>query len=135
MEAIVVVIILLMPLRVLNIGKNYQRELDNLTVGKTAEHRMLYFYRDWWWLTNEETIGRILEKLGLELTPINTKGYETLLKLRLDLAFESLKKQLLGRAHAETFLDMREKPTAPKLPQNGTAHESSLETQKNYAGK
>ncbi|KAJ0030395.1 hypothetical protein Pint_13824 [Pistacia integerrima] len=111
------------------------------------------------------TIGRILEKLGLESTPINTKGYETLLKLventagdsfdlyyglfmynvnameqleRLDLAFESLKKQLLGRVHgvlrrqlfenAETFTDMREKPTAPKLSQNGTAHESSLET-------
>ncbi|KAJ0090410.1 hypothetical protein Patl1_14648 [Pistacia atlantica] len=30
---------------------------------------------------------------------------------------------------------MREKPTAPKLSQNGAAQESSLETQKNYAGK
>ncbi|EEF31614.1 arogenate dehydrogenase 1, chloroplastic [Ricinus communis] len=72
------------------------------------------------------TMGRILEKLGLESTPINTKGYETLLNLventagdsfdlyyglfmynvnameqleRLDLAFESLKKQLFGRLH------------------------------------
>lgn len=72
------------------------------------------------------TMGRILEKLGLESTPINTKGYETLLSLventagdsfdlyyglfmynvnameqleRLDLAFESLKKQLFGRLH------------------------------------
>ncbi|OMO61672.1 Prephenate dehydrogenase [Corchorus olitorius] len=72
------------------------------------------------------TIGRVLEKLKLESTPINTKGYETLLKLventagdsfdlyyglfmynvnameqleRLDLAFESLKKQLFGRLH------------------------------------
>lgn len=72
------------------------------------------------------TIGRVLEKLHLESTPIDTKGYETLLKLventagdsfdlyyglfmynvnameqleRLDLAFESLKKQLIGRLH------------------------------------
>ncbi|TYH65574.1 hypothetical protein ES332_D06G065100v1 [Gossypium tomentosum] len=72
------------------------------------------------------TMGRVLEKLQLESTPINTKGYETLLKLventagdsfelyyglfmynvnameqleRMDFAFESLKKQLFGRLH------------------------------------
>lgn len=72
------------------------------------------------------TMGRVLEKLGMESTPINTKGYETLLKLventagdsfdlyyglfmynmnsmeqleRLDLAFELLKKRLFGRLH------------------------------------
>ena len=72
------------------------------------------------------TMGRVLEKLDLESTPINTKGYETLLKLventagdsfelyyglfmynvnameqleRMDFAFESLKKQLFGRLH------------------------------------
>lgn len=72
------------------------------------------------------TMGRILEKLKLESTPINTKGYETLLDLventasdsfdlyyglfmynknaleeleRLDLAFESLKKELFGQLH------------------------------------
>lgn len=72
------------------------------------------------------TMGRVLEKLKLESTPINTKGYETLLNLvdntagdsfdlyyglfmynknsmeqleRLDLAFESLKKQLFGHLH------------------------------------
>ncbi|XP_010557617.1 PREDICTED: arogenate dehydrogenase 1, chloroplastic [Tarenaya hassleriana] len=72
------------------------------------------------------TTGRVLEKLKLESTPVDTKGYETLLKLventsgdsfdlyyglflynpnameqleRLDLAFESLKKQLFGRLH------------------------------------
>ncbi|XP_050374962.1 pyrophosphate-energized vacuolar membrane proton pump-like [Argentina anserina] len=72
------------------------------------------------------TMGRVLEKLGLESTPVNTKGYKTLLNLventagdsfdlyyglfmynvnameqlkRLDLAFESLKKQLFGRLH------------------------------------
>ncbi|KAK4391547.1 Arogenate dehydrogenase 2, chloroplastic [Sesamum angolense] len=72
------------------------------------------------------TMGRILEKLELESTPINTKGYETLLNLventasdsfdlyyglfmynknameqleRLDLAFEALKKELFGHLH------------------------------------
>ncbi|KAK4764326.1 hypothetical protein SAY87_013764 [Trapa incisa] len=72
------------------------------------------------------TVGRVLEKLKLESTPVNTRGYETLLNLventagdsfdlyyglflynvnamdqleRLDLAFESLKKQLLQRLH------------------------------------
>ncbi|KAE9609749.1 hypothetical protein Lal_00006518 [Lupinus albus] len=72
------------------------------------------------------TTGRILERLKLEATPINTKGYETLLSLmdntvgdsfdlyyglflynlnameqleRLDQAIESLKKQLFGRLH------------------------------------
>ncbi|XP_061350847.1 arogenate dehydrogenase 1, chloroplastic isoform X1 [Gastrolobium bilobum] len=72
------------------------------------------------------TTGRFLEKLKLEATPIDTKGYETLLSLventagdsfdlyyglflyninameqleRLDLAFESLKKQLFDRLH------------------------------------
>lgn len=72
------------------------------------------------------TIGRVLEKLNLESTPINTKGYETLLDLventagdsfdlyyglfmynnnamqmleRLDLAFETLRNELFGRLH------------------------------------
>lgn len=72
------------------------------------------------------TVGRVLERLNLESTPINTKGYETLLNLventaadsfdlyyglfvynknslemleRLDLAFEALKKLLFGRLH------------------------------------
>ncbi|KAL5706955.1 arogenate dehydrogenase (NADP(+)) [Ranunculus cassubicifolius] len=72
-------------------------------------------------------IGRTLEKLSLDSTPINTKGYESVLDLvkntsgdsfelfyglflynknsleqleRLDLAFESLKKQLFGQLHS-----------------------------------
>ncbi|KAF8405746.1 hypothetical protein HHK36_007823 [Tetracentron sinense] len=72
------------------------------------------------------TMGRILEKLRLDSTQINTKGYVTLLNLventsrdsfdlyyglfmynknameqleRLDMAFESLKKQLFGHLH------------------------------------
>ncbi|GLT58960.1 hypothetical protein SLA2020_318130 [Shorea laevis] len=93
------------------------------------------------------TVGRVLEKLKLEATPINTKGYETLLNLvkntagdsfdlyyglfmynknameqleRLDLAFESLRKQLFGSLHgvlrkqlfrnAEKLEVMTEKP-------------------------
>uniref|UniRef100_A0A0E0PYW0 Prephenate/arogenate dehydrogenase domain-containing protein n=1 Tax=Oryza rufipogon TaxID=4529 RepID=A0A0E0PYW0_ORYRU len=66
------------------------------------------------------TIGRILSQLNLESTPINTKGYETLLQLtkntisdsfdlyyglfmynidNLDRAFEKVKQMLYGRLH------------------------------------
>ncbi|KAF8413755.1 hypothetical protein HHK36_001748 [Tetracentron sinense] len=66
------------------------------------------------------TIGRILSHLDLESTPINTKGYETLLQLtentvsdsfdlyyglfmynieNLDRAFETVKQKLFGRLH------------------------------------
>ncbi|KAF2317123.1 hypothetical protein GH714_011993 [Hevea brasiliensis] len=65
------------------------------------------------------TMGRVLGKLGLESTPVNAKGYETLIKLvenaaedsfdlyyglyeqleRSDLGFKSLKKQLFGLLH------------------------------------
>jgi prephenate dehydrogenase len=72
------------------------------------------------------TVGRVLDMLMLESTPINTKGYESLLNLvqntsgdsfdlyyglfmfnknslemleRLDLAFEDLRKQLIARLH------------------------------------
>lgn len=72
------------------------------------------------------TVGRMLGGLGLESTPIATKGYEKLLEVarntagdsfdlyyglfmynvnsteqleRLDMAFDSLKKQLVGRLH------------------------------------
>ncbi|PON35964.1 Prephenate dehydrogenase/arogenate dehydrogenase [Parasponia andersonii] len=72
------------------------------------------------------TMGRVLERFGLESSPINTKGYETLLNLvhntagdsfdlyyglfmynknameqleRLDMAFEGLKKELFGNLH------------------------------------
>ncbi|GAB2289166.1 Arogenate dehydrogenase 2, chloroplastic [Dionaea muscipula] len=71
-------------------------------------------------------MGRVLEKLNLEDTPINTKGYESLLNLventskdsfelfyglflynknameqleRMDLAFEMVKRQLFGHLH------------------------------------
>ncbi|KAJ8753186.1 hypothetical protein K2173_017772 [Erythroxylum novogranatense] len=106
------------------------------------------------------TIGRVLEKLGLESTPINIKGYETLLNLventagdsfdlyyglfmynvnameqleRLDLAFDSLKKQLLGKLHdvlsRELFGNcqaLNEYPMS-KVSQNDSAMKSSLE--------
>ncbi|XP_020570965.1 arogenate dehydrogenase 2, chloroplastic-like [Phalaenopsis equestris] len=72
------------------------------------------------------TVGRLLSRLDLKSTPIDTKGYEALLKLvqntsndsfdlynglfmynknstdlleRLDLAFDSLKKELFGKLH------------------------------------
>ncbi|KAL5758410.1 hypothetical protein ACOSP7_021021 [Xanthoceras sorbifolium] len=72
------------------------------------------------------TMGRVLERFGVESSPINTKGYETLLDLventkgdsfelyyglfmynknsleqleRLDMAFEAIKKELFGRLH------------------------------------
>ncbi|KAG9441604.1 hypothetical protein H6P81_017458 [Aristolochia fimbriata] len=72
------------------------------------------------------TVGRVLGKLGLQATPINTKGYESLLKLventqgdsydlyyalflynlnaieeleKLEMAFESVKNQLLSQLH------------------------------------
>ncbi|XP_071729571.1 arogenate dehydrogenase 2, chloroplastic [Rutidosis leptorrhynchoides] len=103
------------------------------------------------------TVGRILERLELDSTPINTKGYERLLDLventssdsfelyyglfmynknameqleRLDLAFESLKKELFGHLHEvlrkqlfgtkERSLGLLPKPRAlSKLPPNG----------------
>ncbi|KAL3520561.1 hypothetical protein ACH5RR_018710 [Cinchona calisaya] len=99
------------------------------------------------------TMGRVLEKLGLESTPINTKGYETLLNLventasdsfdlyyglfmynknameqleRLDLAFESLKKELFGHLHdvlrKQLFGKVEEgvnNPVMSNLPKNG----------------
>ncbi|KAF8032582.1 hypothetical protein BT93_D1482 [Corymbia citriodora subsp. variegata] len=72
------------------------------------------------------TVGRLLEKFGLESSPINTKGYETLLDLmentsgdsfelyyglflyndnameqlkRMDMAFKSIQNELFGRLH------------------------------------
>ncbi|XP_057855873.1 arogenate dehydrogenase 2, chloroplastic [Cryptomeria japonica] len=72
------------------------------------------------------TVGRMLGNLNLESTPINTKGYESLLRIventagdsfdlyyglfmynvnateqleRLEMAFDALKKQLVGRLH------------------------------------
>ncbi|EOY25921.1 Prephenate dehydrogenase family protein [Theobroma cacao] len=100
------------------------------------------------------TMGRVLEQFGLESSPINTKGYETLLNLventkgdsfdlyyglfmynqnaleqleRLDMAFESIKKELFGRLHRvyrkQLFGDKEEKERerrfAQKLLGNG----------------
>ncbi|PQP97404.1 arogenate dehydrogenase 1 chloroplastic [Prunus yedoensis var. nudiflora] len=104
------------------------------------------------------------KNLGLESTPINTKGYETLLNLventagdsfdlyyglfmyninameqlkRLDMAFESLKKQLFGRLHgvlrkqlfenADKSQVMQEQALLPKPSQNESALTPSLE--------
>lgn len=108
------------------------------------------------------TMGRVLEKFGLESSPINTKGYETLLDLventcgdsfdlyyglflynknaleqlqRLDMAFESLKKELFGNLHQiyreQLFGDAEQEAiqarklesryVAPKLLHNGAS--------------
>ncbi|KAA8522959.1 hypothetical protein F0562_009382 [Nyssa sinensis] len=111
------------------------------------------------------TMGRVLEKLRLEPTPINTKGYETLLNLvkntasdsfdlyyglfmynknameqleRLDLAFESLKKELFGHLHdvlrkqlfgkAEGLDAPEKRPMLSKLPKNGATLPPPSET-------
>ncbi|KAL4580466.1 hypothetical protein LXL04_016660 [Taraxacum kok-saghyz] len=106
------------------------------------------------------TVGRILEKLDLGSTPINTKGYERLLDLventssdsfelyyglfmynknamqqleRLELAFESLKKELSDQLHEvmkkqlfqtkDRHLGVLQEPRALlKLPTNGNGH-------------
>lgn len=89
------------------------------------------------------TIGRILSHLNLESTPINTKGYETLLKLtentvsdsmelyfglfmynvnateqiaNLDRAFETVKQKLFGKLHdilRKQIVERRAMPGAP----------------------
>ncbi|XP_072998470.1 arogenate dehydrogenase 2, chloroplastic-like [Typha latifolia] len=87
------------------------------------------------------TIGRILSHLELESTPINTRGYETLLKLtentisdsfdlyyglfmynvnaseqieNLDRAFETVKQKLFGRLH-----DILRKQIVERVPMQG----------------
>ncbi|XXG61517.1 hypothetical protein AAC387_Pa05g0111 [Persea americana] len=87
------------------------------------------------------TIGRILSHLDLESTPINTKGYETLLQLtehtvsdsfdlyyglfmynvnateqieNLDRAFETVKQKLFGRLH-----DILRKQIVERVPVQG----------------
>ncbi|XP_043700298.1 arogenate dehydrogenase 2, chloroplastic-like [Telopea speciosissima] len=96
------------------------------------------------------TIGRILSHLNLESTPINTKGYETLLQLtentvsdsfdlyyglfmynvnateqieNLDRAFETVKQKLFGRLH-----DILRKQIVERVPLQGTSSSSSSTT-------
>ncbi|XP_057967800.1 arogenate dehydrogenase 2, chloroplastic [Malania oleifera] len=105
--------------RFLNI---FEREGCRMVEMSCAEHDR---YAGWSQFITH-TMGRVLEKFGLESTPINTKGYETLLDLventagdsfdlyyglfmynktaleqleRLDKAFESIKKELFGQLH------------------------------------
>lgn len=93
------------------------------------------------------TIGRILSHLELESTPINTKGYETLLQLtentvsdsfdlyyglfmynvnateqidNLDRAFETVKQKLFARLH-----DILRKQIVERVPMNSTEEISS----------
>lgn len=109
-------------LRVESFLKIFEREGCTMVEMSCAEHDR--YAAESQFITH--TMGRVLEKLGLVTTPINTKGYETLLKLvdntardsfdlyyglfmynknameqleRLDLAFEGLKKELFGQLH------------------------------------
>ncbi|OVA04048.1 Prephenate dehydrogenase [Macleaya cordata] len=95
------------------------------------------------------TIGRILSHLDLESTPINTKGYETLLQLtentvsdsfdlyyglfmynvnateqieNLDRAFETVKQKLFGRLH-----DILRKQIVERVPLQGVPQPKSRE--------
>lgn len=98
------------------------------------------------------TVGRILETLELESTPINTKGYEALLDLventrsdsfdlyyglfvcnknaldmleKLDLCFEELKKQLFGSLHEVVRKQLFENPQRALYASNGSAEGAS----------
>ncbi|GJP43521.1 hypothetical protein CLOM_g2971 [Closterium sp. NIES-68] len=99
------------------------------------------------------TVGRVLGKLGLESTPINTKGYETLLNLventsgdsfdlyyglfmyntnateelqRVEMAFDAVKKQLLDQLHEVLRLQLfGMPPSATALPSSSSSHPSS----------
>ncbi|XP_043687536.1 arogenate dehydrogenase 2, chloroplastic-like [Telopea speciosissima] len=99
------------------------------------------------------TIGRILSYLNLESTPINTKGYETLLQLtentvsdsfdlyhglfmynvnatqqidNLDRAFEIVKQKLFGRLH-----DILRKQIVERVPLQGTSSSPSSSSSTN----
>ncbi|CAL9045807.1 unnamed protein product [Musa banksii] len=89
------------------------------------------------------TVGRLLAKLDLKPTPINTKGFETLLELventcsdsfdlynglfmynnnstelleRLELAFNSLRKELFGRLHVNLRKQLFQSPNGVGSP-------------------
>ncbi|KAJ8504300.1 hypothetical protein OPV22_005186 [Ensete ventricosum] len=89
------------------------------------------------------TVGRLLARLDLKSTPINTKGYETLLELventcsdsfdlynglfmynnsstelleRLELAFNSLRKELFGRLHVNLRKQLFQSPNGGSSP-------------------
>ncbi|KAH7423898.1 hypothetical protein KP509_12G079800 [Ceratopteris richardii] len=89
------------------------------------------------------TVGRVLGKLGLSSTPINTRGYETLLDLvdntggdsfdlyyglfmyninateeldRLELAFDSVKKQLFSKLHNVLRSQLFDRPPEVAVP-------------------
>ncbi|XP_068651092.1 arogenate dehydrogenase 2, chloroplastic-like [Aristolochia californica] len=100
------------------------------------------------------TIGRILSHLDLESTPINTKGYETLLQLtkntvsdsfdlyyglfmynvnateqieNLDRAFETVKQKLFGRLH-----DILRKQIVERVPVQGAPQQARKPTSEAY---
>lgn len=108
------------------------------------------------------TVGRMLANLNLESTPINTKGYESLLRIventasdsfdlyyglfmynvnateqleRLEMAFDALKKQLVGRLHkilrtqlfdGVTREEIPEQSSTVVDPQNSTSSDTTI---------
>ncbi|KAM3211844.1 hypothetical protein ACQJBY_065140 [Aegilops geniculata] len=93
------------------------------------------------------TIGRVLAQLNLQSTPINTKGYETLLQLtentvsdsfdlyyglfmynvnateqmdKLDRAFDDVKQMLYGRLHGVLRKQIVERVPMPGAPSSGS---------------
>ncbi|KAL2929764.1 Arogenate dehydrogenase 2 chloroplastic [Bienertia sinuspersici] len=98
-------------------------------------------------------MGRVLEKLGLENTPINTKGYESLLNLvdntardsfelfyglflynknameqldRMDWAFEMVKKQLSGYLHDLVRKQLMLETNNDQIGVNGISNDQKL---------
>ncbi|KAE8689051.1 Arogenate dehydrogenase 1 [Hibiscus syriacus] len=101
------------------------------------------------------TVGRVLDMLGLESTPINTKGYEALLDLventsgdsfdlyyglflynksalemveRLDLAFDALRNELFGRLHQIVRKQLFEKGQKVKSLHDGSYQNDAAST-------
>ena len=94
------------------------------------------------------TIGRVLAQLNLQSTPINTKGYETLMQLtentlsdsfdlyyglfmynvnateqmdKLDRAFDDVKQMLYGRLHGVLRKQIVERVPMPGAPSSGSS--------------
>ncbi|CAI5534730.1 unnamed protein product [Closterium sp. Naga37s-1] len=109
------------------------------------------------------TVGRVLGKLGLESTPINTKGYETLLNLventagdsfdlyyglfmyntnateqlqRVEMAFDAVKKQLLDQLHDVLRLQLfGMPPSATALPSSSPPSSSSHSSHSSHSSR
>ncbi|EMS68411.1 Arogenate dehydrogenase 2, chloroplastic [Triticum urartu] len=73
-------------------------------------------------IQSETVLPAVLAQLNLQSTPINTKGYETLLQLmdKLDRAFEKVKQMLYGRLHGVLRKQIVERVPMPGAPLLGS---------------